>query len=231
MKRKTDTTIGRIYHPELLLDVDIIKAILGRFRYDVPAIFQEDLAFGCIVGGFAKGYAVSDQDIDMFVCLHKYDEQKVEAFMDFYYNIHKEFHLVPDTENPGVVTTLGYLSQKIALINARSLRKTIESYYESQGLVWTEMLTGARSAQIGNMSILNSILESCELLPQKWRKEVYDILGDDIPDDIKKLPIHRLIKYARKRGYIKYEKYGRGFANNVEEAYPYMKQEDKEHNK
>lgn len=226
MKRITDTTVGRVYNSKFLLDPDIVKAILCRFRCDIPSIFNDDLLFGFIVGGFAKGYAVSDQDIDMFVCVRKYDEAKAQEFRNYYFDLHKEFHLVPDSGKPGELMTLGRLQQKIALINFRSLRPTIHSYYEYEGLLWTEMLTGVRAAQVGDMNILNSVVESCEILPQRWRKEVYELTGDDLSEEERKLSIHRLIKCARKKGYINYVKYGKGFANNIEEAYPFMKTEN-----
>lgn len=219
MKRETDSTIGRIYKPELLLSIDIIKAIFERFRYDIPAIFGDNLAFGCIVGGFAKGYAVSDQDVDMFVCLREIDEDKVKLYRDFYFTIHEEFDLVPDRGKPGEIMTLGRLFQKIALINHRSLRGKIESYYEYEGLLWTEMLTGPKAAVVGDLTILNKVQEECELLPQKWRKEVYHLMGPKINEELAKLPIQRLIKAARKMGIIEYQKIGKGLANNITEAY------------
>lgn len=223
MKRKTDSTEGRIFNKELLLKEDIVKAILSRFRYDIPPLFGTNLAFAFVAGGFAKGYAVEDQDIDMFICVRKYDEDQVKSFNEYYIKLHEEFDLVPDMSKPGELMTLGRLAQKIALVNARKLRPIIESYYEYEGLLWTEMLTGVRAAQIGDMNLLNQFVELCETLPQKWRHDVYNLIGENIDINIAKLPIHRLIKFARQNGYITYKKYGKGVANNVEEAHTYMK--------
>lgn len=219
MKRDTDSTVNRVYDPSLLLEIDIVKAILQRFRYDIPIIFGDSLAFAFVVGGFAKGYAVSDQDIDMFICVYDLDETKIKKYHDFYFNLHSEFNLVPDRGKPGEVMTLGRLFQKIALVNHRKLRAKIESYYEYEGLLWTEMITGAKSAMIGNLEVLSKVEAECELLPQKWRKEIYELMGDKIDIETAKLPIQRLMKVARRLGYMEYLKEGKGVANDVKLAY------------
>ena len=130
MNIATDSPTNRVYQPRLMLNYEIVRTAFQRFKNEVPQIFGSNLCFGFVFGGFAKGYAVANQDMDFFICLHQPDPEAVSAFHSWYFAIHNEFNLIPDRDDPGEITTLATLEEKIALIKAKPLRPVINSYYE-----------------------------------------------------------------------------------------------------
>jgi predicted nucleotidyltransferase len=200
----SDTPGQRVYDAAKLLSEWCVQGIFDRFREDVPDIFGENLEFGFVFGGAAKGYAVANQDIDFFICLRCWDERAVERFRRWYFELHAELGLVPDRRDPGEAMTLARLEEKLEFVRAQPLRRVIETYYEYEAIVWADVLTSAKAAVIGDAAMLERICRRCECLPQRWRRELLGFAGDGVDREITKLPVTRLF-----RRYVKYLKVNR----------------------
>ncbi|WP_371171202.1 hypothetical protein [Aliiroseovarius sp. 2305UL8-7] len=192
----SDDPDTRVYEPSKLLPLEVIQAVFDEFRRDVPVIFGENLSFGFCMGGFAKGYAVNNQDADFFVCLRHKRRAEVEVFHKWYFDLHERYELVPDIKDPGEIMSEPELFEKLSFVSSRVLRDTIESYFEYEAIVWADIISGAKAAVIGHLDKLNEYEVMCELLPQRWRMELFEMIGDDLDIETAKLPISRLFKRA-----------------------------------
>ncbi|MFM0204684.1 hypothetical protein PQR53_33145 [Paraburkholderia fungorum] len=196
--KKIDDIHTRIFDPKKLLDVSIVDAVFEEFRNVVPNIFGSNLAFGFVFGGFAKGYAVSNQDADFYICNRKEERNQVDNFRFWYFDVHERYGLWPDIEVPGSISTLSHLREKIEFAKNLPLRPIIETHYEAQSIIWCDIMSGPKAAKIGDLTLLNEIETSCELLPQKWRREALSLIGENVDLETTKLPITRLFRKAVK---------------------------------
>jgi hypothetical protein len=201
--KNIDTVEGRTYDPSKLLDHKIMIKVYDEFREAVPRIFGNNLVFGFVFGGFAKGYAVNNQDADFFISLHDYYLEQIAEFHEWYFDLHERYGFAPDLEMPGSITTLAHLQEKISYAARTPLRPVIESSYEKQCIVWADLMSGEKAAKIGDLNALNEIEVSCEGITQRWRKELLTMLGEKATLDIAKLPITRLFRHS-----VKYLKEG-----------------------
>jgi|GEM_PF-6963128 len=200
---KTDEVAGRIYNPREILEPEVLKEIYNTFRNEVPPIFGDNLVFGFLFGGFAKGYAVKDQDVDCYICLKEENIKQVAKFREWYFNLHAHYNFAPDVEIPGSISTWDHLNEKIDFAVRTSLRPVIETSYEKQCIVWGDIMSGEKAAKIGDLSKLNEIEIACEGLTQRWRIELLRILGEKADLEASKLPITRLFRKV-----ITYQKVG-----------------------
>ena len=104
------------------------------------------------------------------------------------------------------MSSLNHLREKIQFAVNHNLRPIIESYYEYQAIVWADIMSGSKAAKIGDLKILDSLEQVCELLPQRWRRELLEILGPQTDPEVAKLPITRLFRRC-----VTYEKKGDRF--------------------
>lgn len=173
-----------------------ILEISQRFEAKVPGLIGQSLVFGFIFGGFAKGYATISHDIDMFICVRHLDADSVSRFRHWYFDIHREFRLTPDLNDPGEVLTLADLEKRIAFLEITPLRKEIETYYEYEAIVWADVMSEAKIAIVGDVSELAELEFRCKELAKRWRNEVRAILGVENEDAIANLDLRRLFKKA-----------------------------------
>ena len=76
-----------------------IAEVSSKFQLKIEEIFEENLVFGFVYGGLAKGYALtSDHDIDMLICLKKLNQTHIDKFREFYYDIHEKYEYTADPE-------------------------------------------------------------------------------------------------------------------------------------
>jgi hypothetical protein len=200
--KKIDCEDSRQYDPSKLIDQSRAVEIMDNFSREAPSFFGENLLFGFVFGGFAKGYATTDHDLDCFICLKSYDESQVANFHEWYFSLHAEYDLAPDIEMPGSIMDQRHLSEKLNFATTNPLKPTIESNYEKQAIVWADIMLGEKACKIGNFAELNSFEHTVRGLNQRWRKELITILGDEVDLETTKLPITRLfrksVKYLKK---------------------------------
>jgi hypothetical protein len=179
----------------------IKKIVESEFRVGIQNIFKDNLIFGLIFGGFGKGYASQNHDIDMFILVNKIDPAQKLEFTDWYFALHDKFGFKPDPIDPGEVAELGDLLNRITLLEASHIRPVIETYYEYEGIVWVDALSeGNRGLTIVNKDISEEIFRRAKSLNTRWREEILSIRTDP-PESLASLDLRRLFK-----GHIKYLK-------------------------
>lgn len=191
---KVDLVEGRVFTPKKLLAPQIVRDVYTDFRKNVPAIFDDNLVFGFIFGGFAKGFAAQDQDADFFLCLHHLNPKQIENFHAWYFDLHRKYGFAPDLETPGSIGSLEHVIEKLEFAIKTPLRQVIETSYEKQCIVWADLMTGEKAAKIGDISTLNDLEQKCEGLPQRWRQELLAFQGANADLETAKLPITRLFR-------------------------------------
>lgn len=196
-----DVVTTRTFKSSNLLPYQYIKLVQDEFMSVVPRIFGKILVFGFMFGGFAKGYAVSNQYADFFICVYEEKSEEIESLRKWYFDLHERYDLAPDIEAPCSLTTLTHLREKMDFAHGIRLNSTIVWNYEKQAIVWADILTGAKIGKIGNLHLLCNLEESCCVLPQKWRKELVDLLVGPIDPEVAKLPLSRLFRHV-----VTYEK-------------------------
>lgn len=200
---KVDTVAGRQYNPDLLLDPETILIVFDEFKTVAQQIFKKNLAFGFVFGGFAKGYAIKGQDIDMFICLFDENSDEILRFQQWYFDVHRRFDLAPDVQWPGEITTVSHLKEKLLFLKSVRLRPIIETNYEYEAIVWGDIFCDMKGAKIGDLGLLNEMENLCAGLSQKWRKELIAMHPTPIELETAKLPLTRLF-----RRLVKYQKTG-----------------------
>lgn len=172
-----------------------IGKIICRFEADVPALIGHSLLFGFIFGGFAKGYATWNHDIDMLVCLQEWERDTAERFRQWYLAMHEEFGLPPDHDDPGEVLTIADLVARLSFLERTPLRREIETYYEYESILWADVIAEAKVAIIGDKAALESVELRCKALARRWRSEVARMLGVAEDDsELAQLDLRRLFK-------------------------------------
>jgi hypothetical protein len=200
--KKIDCENTRQYDPSKLIDHCKVVCIMDTFAREVPDFFGKNLSFGFVFGGFAKGYATADHDLDCFICLKNFNDKQVSNFREWYFSVHSQYDLSPDIEMPGSIMDEKHLSEKLRFAIANPLKPTIESSYEKQSIVWADIMLGEKASKIGDLTQLNSFEHMVRGLNQRWRKELIAILGEEVDLETAKLPITRLfrksVKYLKK---------------------------------
>ena len=88
---QVDSTDNRYFDPARLIDPPKLAEVFREFRQVAPDIFGENLAFGFVFGGFAKGYAVENQDADFFICLLRDNQRQLEIGREWYFDLLKRY--------------------------------------------------------------------------------------------------------------------------------------------
>jgi len=160
------------------LSKEIIDDIVFNFSNVVPNIFRESLLFCFICGGFAKGYATNQHDIDMFICVKEVPEKEfMDDFLNWYFSIHKKWGLPPDCKYPGEIVVIKTLEEKINFLSHRRLRRTIKTFYEYEAILWTDMISGKKIGLIVQDDVFFILEKTCKGLERRWREEVAQALG------------------------------------------------------
>jgi hypothetical protein len=186
----------------VLLDERKVADALRSFREDVPRVFGDELVFGFVSGGFAKGYATSEHDIDAFVCVRELRVEASSAFRAWYLDAHRALGVAPDLRDPGEIVPFARLTEKIEWVRTRHLAREVQTYYEYEAVVWADMLSGAKAARIGDIARLAEMEAACELLPQRWRADILSRAEPSRLGELWTLPLALLcekeVRYAKR---------------------------------
>ena len=180
------------------------EAITRAFPPAIRRIFEDQLCFGFVFGGFGKGYGGPGHDIDMFVAVNQLAASAQAEFVSWYMALHQELRLPPDLEYPGELVLLGDLERRIRFLEASHIRPVIESQYEYESILWVDALSEEKLAFVSgpgiDMEQLDQLMKRAYSLMLKWRSEV--ILWRPEPlSELKKLDLRRLFK-----GHVSYLK-------------------------
>jgi hypothetical protein len=193
-----------VAHPRYgrLLHEHRIAAVGDEFRRVAPELFGDDLVFGFLCGGFAKGYATESHDADFFVCVRALPSGAFERYRRWYVDLHHRRGIAPDERDPGEVVLLSSLEEKIGWVSTRHVRPEIPTYYEYEAIVWADMLSGPKIAKVGDLHRLAVLERQVEVLPQRWRSDILRDAGADA-ETLWTLPLTLLfeqrVRYTKRR--------------------------------
>jgi len=157
------------------------EKIRRDFMNGVCKIFGDNLAFGFICGGFAKGFWDNDHDIDTFICVKKpINKETAKAYLEWYYNLHRKHNFPPDDDYPGEIVELDVLQKKLKLLYTLKLDLKVTDINIREAILWADMLVGKK------MGLLCTIPEVCNALqkefvcyPEKWKTEVLSLISEE----------------------------------------------------
>ena len=146
----SDTPGQRVFDARKLIEPTVVTEIYGEFRRAAPGFFGGDLVFAFIFGGFAKGYAVQNQDVDIFVCARRAASAPTDKFRSWYFDLHARYDLIPDRADPGEVMSPERLEEKLLFAAQTPVRAEVQTYYEYEAIVWADILCGEKAAVVGD---------------------------------------------------------------------------------
>lgn len=160
------------------LGAERCAAISEQVRIGLPRIFGDNLVFGFVCGGIAKGYADNFHDIDTFSCVRSLpDPQTEDAYYRWYFELHREFGLPPDFDYPGEVVTLERLSRVLKILKTLKLTLSIDSVDTKKAIIWTDMITGGIAGRTGQeQDLLDAIIAEYGIYPAQWKREILDLI-------------------------------------------------------
>jgi predicted nucleotidyltransferase len=185
---------------------ETLDLISDDFKKSIPKIFGDNLVFAFICGGFAKGYANHDHDIDVFICLEKNDDHAYDRYVEWYLDLHKRFGFPPDLDYPGeVVVRERLLSILSVLTNFRIKDFVVTDVWLKKAIIWADMLAGRILAEHGNgLAFLKGLRIECLNYPDRWKADILELLPDD--EKIKWRNIPQLLLMEHFMVYPKHDK-------------------------
>jgi len=162
-----------------LIEKNIINKILLEVQDGLKIIFGDNLLFGFVCGGFSKGYADKEHDIDVFVCLRqKETEKENEEYLRWYFALHKKYDVKSDYDYPGEIVTYDYLVETLNILKKLVLTLKIDDVRTKKAIIWADMLTSKTAAHVGtNLELLNQLKYEYDKYPEKWKQEVLNLVS------------------------------------------------------
>lgn len=157
------------------------ERINNDFITGVKELFGDNLAFGFICGGFAKGYWNENHDIDTFICVKKPISKEVAIkYLKWYSDLHEKHNFPPDLDYPGEIVELDILQERLKLLHALKLELKVTDINIREAILWADMLVGGKLEPVCNeLSVFNSLQNEYANYPEKWKKEVLSLISQE----------------------------------------------------
>lgn len=161
------------------MNTSTIKKILIEVQSKLPLIFGDQMLFGFVCGGFSKGYADENHDVDIFVCLkEKLNPQTEKEYLDWYFDLHKRYGIAADFDYPGEIVTLDKLISTLKILKTLKLTLKIDSVQVKKAIIWADMITSKIAAEVGtDLDLLQKIRREYEKYPEQWKAEVLSLIS------------------------------------------------------
>lgn len=157
------------------------EKIRKDFMNGACKIFGNNLAFGFICGGFAKGFWDNNHDIDIFICVRKpISKETAKKYLKWYYHLHKKHHFPPDDDYPGEIVELDVLQKKLKLLHALKLTLKVIDINIREAILWADMLVGEKMGLLCNTpQVFSTLQREYENYPEKWKSEVLLLVSEE----------------------------------------------------
>lgn len=190
------------------------EKIRKDFMDGVCKIFGDNLAFGFICGGFAKGFWDNNHDIDTFICVKKpINKEIARTYLKWYYSLHKKHNFPPDYDYPGEIVEFDVLRKKLKLLHALKLELKVTDLDIREAIIWADMLVGEKMGLLSNIPKVFSALQGeYASYPEKWKNEVLSLVSEEDrkiwQDKSYLLVMERFMQYPKNDAREFYRKYG-----------------------
>ncbi|MFO0826147.1 MAG: nucleotidyltransferase domain-containing protein [Gemmataceae bacterium] len=148
--------------------------IFAEVQTTLPQLFRDNLVFGFVCGGVAKGYATRTHDIDLFVVLDTPVNTTVEEeYLRWYFDLHARYQLPPDYDYPGEIVELDRLERTLHLLDDWRLTRVVTSVDLKKAIIWTDMLTGGIAGHVGTgQDVLDRLIAERKHEPARWKEQL-----------------------------------------------------------
>lgn len=155
-----------------------VSNILEEVSGKINTIFGDTIVFAFVCGGFAKGYADQNHDVDIFVCTKEKIDPSVERiYLDWYFKLHQRYRLKADYNYPGEIIIYENLIQTLNILKGLQLSLTISDVPTKKAIIWADMITGVTAAEIGpGLDLLAKLKKEYAHYPEKWKQEVLNLI-------------------------------------------------------
>ena len=135
------------------------ERINNDFIAGVKELFGDNLAFGFICGGFAKGYWNENHDIDTFICVKKpISKETAIKYLKWYRDLHEKHNFPPDLDYPGEIVELDILQERLKLLHALKLELKVTDINIREAILWADMLVGGKLEPVcSELGVFNSL--------------------------------------------------------------------------
>lgn len=160
------------------MQIKTIEKILSEVKIKLNEIFGNEMIFGFVCGGFSKGYADENHDVDIFVCL-KNDLQieKEKIYLLWYFDLHKRYGIKPDFDYPGEIVTYKKLIRVLEKLKYLKLTLKIEDILTKKAIIWADMITSKTAAETGSsLKLLYKLKKEYGKYPNQWKQEVLSLI-------------------------------------------------------
>lgn len=179
-------------------------------------IFRENLSFGFICGGFAKGYWDRKHDIDVFICVNDLDsvrKRQASEYILWYYDVHNKYGFPPDDAYPGEIVEKNDLIRTLKILRDLQLQLKITDISIKEAIIWADMIVGKKTGIVGNdLVLLTSLEKEYKNYPEKWKEEILSLISDSDRIQWKNksylLIMENFMKYPQNDAWDFYRKYG-----------------------
>jgi predicted nucleotidyltransferase len=164
-----------------LIEANIVNEILLEVQNGLGRIFVKNLLFGFVCGGFSKGYADKEHDIDIFVCLGRREtEKEYEEYLRWYFALHNKYGVKPDYDYPGEIVTHDYLVETLSILKTLVLTLEIKEVKTKKAIIWADMITSKTTGHVGtHLELLHELKREYKKYPEKWKQEVLALVSED----------------------------------------------------
>ncbi len=163
------------------MDSKIVEEILIEVEAKLSEIFKDNMLFSFVCGGFAKGYADENHDVDTFICLKDEPSKETEdEYLKWYFDLHKRYKVKPDYNYPGVLITYDKLIETLNILKTLKLTLKIDDVWTKRAIIWADMITSKTAAETGSdLELLYKLKAEYENYPDKWKNEVLALISEE----------------------------------------------------
>lgn len=190
----------------------IEKKIEREFTIGVQKLFNDNLLFGFIGGGIAKGYWDKSHDIDMFICVNGAIKKKdAKQYIEWYYELHEKYGFSADGDYPGEIVEKDVLIKKLSILDTLDIKLKVTDISVKEAIIWADMIVGKKFGFVGDSDFFSDIQKKYKNYPKKWKEEVLAL----IPPENQKiwqnksylLIMERFMQYPKTDARAFYQKY------------------------
>lgn len=155
--------------------IKLIDIMYKEYKFFIQSLFKNNLNFAFVFGSYAKGNSKNSSDMDILVCIKKWDDDQVENFRKWYFKFHYMYGKVPDFIYPGEIVTEDQLNDIIK--NNNNLEIKLNNNLKTfDALFYTQIFTDKKSEVIGNKKLLLKIESNFKNFLSNFCNQIYELL-------------------------------------------------------
>lgn len=163
------------------MKTEIINIILEEVKIKLNEIFGDQMLFGFVCGGFSKGYADENHDVDIVVCLSKESTKEMaEKYLQWYFDLHMRYGIKADYNHPGLVVTIKELLDTLEILKTLKLTLKIDDVKTMEAIIWADMIASQTAAETGSdLGLLRRLKSELQKYPEQWKQEVLSLITEE----------------------------------------------------